>query len=77
MSLPFFDEGDGPDSMTAATNVDIELKALGIAGGGTEAFTMGRASGVQAAQRHGPVPDAVVDALASMIASDPSVRVAG
>lgn len=68
---------DGANSPTTAISDDPELKALGIVGGGAGAFMMGRAAGVRAARRHGSVPDAVVDAIASMIAVDPSVRVAG
>jgi len=61
----------------AGNDVGIELEALGLVGERAEAFMMGRAAGTRAARRHGPVPQAVVDAMALMIAGDPAVRVAG
>ena len=54
-----------------------EPDALGMDTGRSVAFLRGRAVGAQAAKRHGPVPDHVADAIASIIAGDPAVRAAG
>lgn len=53
--------GGAANPTTTDPSADIELKALGIVGGRAQAFMMGRAAGVPAAQLHGPVPEAVDD----------------
>ena len=66
-----------PVSTSEDRTVALELDALGLEGDRAETFVKGRAAGVQAARRHGPVPDHVADAIATIIAADPSVRAAG
>ena len=57
--------------------VAMELHALEFVGERAETFVRGRAAGVEAARRHGPVPDRVADAIATIITGDPAVRAAG
>jgi len=68
-----------PQSTSDATGdvMAMELDALKLTGDRAEAFAKGRAAGVLAGVRYGPVPDHVVEAIALIIAADPSVRAAG
>ena len=72
---PAVSADDVAGSPTTATRGDPELEALGLVDERAEAFLKGRAAGARAASEDGPVPDAVVEAIASMIASDPSKRI--
>jgi len=69
-------ERASPDPIESGA-VAMELHALEFVGERAETFVRGRAAGVEAARRHGPVPDRVADAIATIITGDPAVRAAG
>ena len=70
----------GPGDRSALAEIDRlpveELVVLGITANRASVFQAGRTSGMRAAQRYGP-PGHVIEAIASIITSDRSVRAAG
>ena len=76
--------GSGVDACVPASShpgeshpLEMELDALELDGARATMFAKGRAAGQEAARRHGPVPDHVADAIATIITGDPAVRAAG